>query len=245
MIRVWPVFFPHSENMYIVELVLHVWVVCGFLMNIWLGNWNYIHDCWANLATRQASFRSSLSDHLAQTDACAVGCWCLSMSNRCFFLKEGLGKLRSHKYSVMNSDMESEPDAVAGLFPLWTPSRRQKVWRMSLGTCLGLGSLRFLWVWMHFFLMTITPNFPNLAVQKIRYIDMFGLIARVGMTLVVDHSGRMHIQRKPTIKDVVVNKEAYCISIRVKQGLGDFCCPKALGISDGGAEPSCLFGSYM
>lgn len=150
MIRVWPVFFPHSENMYIVELVLHVWVVCGFLMNIWLGNWNYIHDCWANLATRQASFRSSSSDHLAQTDACAVGCWCLSMSNRCF-LKEGLGKLRSHKYSVMNSDAESEPDAVAGLFPLWTPSRRQKVWRMSLGTCLGLGSLRFLWVWMHFF----------------------------------------------------------------------------------------------
>ena len=95
------------------------------------------------------------------------------------------------------------------------------------------------------FLMTITRNFPNLAVQKIRYIDMFGLIARVGMTLVVDHSGRMHIQRKPTIKDVAVNKEAYCISIRVKQGLGDFCCPKALGISDGGAEPSCLFGSYM
>lgn len=161
------------------------------------------------------------------------------------FLEEGLGKLRSDKYSVMNSDTESEPDAVAGLFPLWTPSRRQKVWRMSLGTCLGLGSLRFLWVWTHFFLMTITPNFPNLAVQKIRYIDMFGLIARVGMTLVVDHSGRMHIQRKPTIKDVVVNKEAYCISIRVKQGLGDFCCPKALGISDGGAEPSCLFGWYM
>ena len=31
------------------------------------------------------------------------------------------------------------------------------------------------------FLMTRTPNFPNLAVQKIRYIDMFGLIARVRM----------------------------------------------------------------
>lgn len=89
------------------------------------------------------------------------------------------------------------------------------------------------------------PKLRQFGCSENSYIDMFGLIARVGMTLVVDHSGRMHIQRKPTIKDVVVNKEAYCISIRVKQGLGDFCRPKALGISDGGAEPSCLFGSYM
>ena len=63
----------------------------------------------------------------------------------------------------------------------------------------------------------ITPNFPNLALHKIRYIDMFGLIAQVGMTLVIDHSGRVHTQRKPTIKDVVVNKEACCIfPVRVK-----------------------------
>ena len=31
-----------------------------------------------------------------------------------FFLKEGLGKVNSHKYFVMSSDTESEPDAVAG-----------------------------------------------------------------------------------------------------------------------------------
>ena len=46
---------------------------------------------------------------------------------------------------------------------------------------------------------------------------MFGLIAQVGMTLVVDHSGRIHTQRKPTIKDVVVNKQAYGVSITIKK----------------------------
>ena len=33
-------------------------------------------------------------------------------------------------------------------------------------------------------------------------------ILQVGMTMVVDHSGRLFTRRKPTIKDVITNAEA-------------------------------------
>ena len=33
-------------------------------------------------------------------------------------------------------------------------------------------------------------------------------ISKVGMTLVIDHSGRVHSKKRPTLKDVVANREA-------------------------------------
>ena len=32
-------------------------------------------------------------------------------------------------------------------------------------------------------------------------------VAQVGMSLVTDHSGKLHTKKKPTIKDVLVNQQ--------------------------------------
>ena len=82
-----------------------------------------------------------------------------------------------------------------------------------LGTCkqtyfhifsLGVSN----WIWISD--KTISREWPVdiRGPMGMQHISINLNLFQVGMTLIVDHSGRVHGRQKPTIKDVTVNREA-------------------------------------